>query len=183
MRPRDIGPKELNFENEHIRLSRRNVAFEGFDREYMVSELGERAGVVLIRDDKVLLVSQYRILPDDIAWEIPGGRVDDGETPEQAAIRECFEETGIRCRELVPLLSYRLGLDTLDNPTHLFMCTDFSVERDGAPEGSEVSGQEWVPVDRCIEMAFDGRISDSFTILALLSFHARFRGTNTSNHK
>ena len=87
MRPRDIGPKELNFENEHIRLSRRNVAFEGFDREYMVSELGERAGVVLIRDDKVLLVSQYRILPDDIAWEIPGGRVDDGETPEQGKVR------------------------------------------------------------------------------------------------
>jgi 8-oxo-dGTP diphosphatase len=36
-------------------------------------------------------------------WDIPGGTVEDGESPEHAAVRECFEETGfsVKCGELI----------------------------------------------------------------------------------
>lgn len=47
-------------------------------------------------DDRVLL-QQRR---DNDAWELPGGCVEIGETPWQAARRECVEETGIRPRDL-----------------------------------------------------------------------------------
>ncbi len=39
-------------------------------------------------------------------WEIPAGRVDEGENPEDAAVRETTEETGWRPRGVTPLLSY-----------------------------------------------------------------------------
>ena len=52
-----------------------------------------RAGVVLIQNDKVALIERHRAGTDYFVF--PGGGMDEGETPEQAAIREAMEELGI----------------------------------------------------------------------------------------
>ena len=52
-----------------------------------------RAGVVLIQGDKVALIERHRAGLDYFVF--PGGGVDEGETPEQAAIREAMEELGV----------------------------------------------------------------------------------------
>ena len=52
-----------------------------------------RAGVVLIEDNKVALIERHRAGLEYFVF--PGGGVDDGETPEQGAIREAMEELGI----------------------------------------------------------------------------------------
>ena len=52
-----------------------------------------RAGIVLIKDNKVALIERHRAGLDYFVF--PGGGVDEGETPEQAAIRETMEELGI----------------------------------------------------------------------------------------
>lgn len=52
-----------------------------------------RAGIVLIQDGKVALIERHRAGLDYFVF--PGGGVDDGETPEQAAVREAMEELGI----------------------------------------------------------------------------------------
>jgi 8-oxo-dGTP diphosphatase len=52
-----------------------------------------RAGIVLIEDNKVALIERHRAGIDYFVF--PGGGVDDGESPEQAAIREAMEELGI----------------------------------------------------------------------------------------
>lgn len=52
-----------------------------------------RAGIVLIENSKVALIERYRDGRHYFAF--PGGGVDEGETPEQAAVREAREELGI----------------------------------------------------------------------------------------
>jgi len=52
-----------------------------------------RAGIVLIKDNKVALIERHRAGLEYFVF--PGGGVDEGETPEQAAIRETMEELGI----------------------------------------------------------------------------------------
>src|ERR1051325_4656457 len=52
-----------------------------------------RAGVVLIENNQVALIERHRAGLDYFVF--PGGGMDDGETPEQAAIRETMEELGI----------------------------------------------------------------------------------------
>ncbi len=53
------------------------------------------AGVIVEREGNVLLVRR-RLDPRQGLWTFPGGFVDFGETPEEAAVRECWEETGLR---------------------------------------------------------------------------------------
>jgi len=54
--------------------------------------------------DHVVLIRQYRYPVDRYLWELPAGTLDPGETPEEAAARECHEEIG-----LVPERVERLG--------------------------------------------------------------------------
>ena len=52
-----------------------------------------RAGIVLIEDNKVALIERHRAGLEYFVF--PGGGVDEGETPEQAAVREAMEELGV----------------------------------------------------------------------------------------
>ena len=99
-----LGPPQIVYQNEFLKISSVHVQFPGFSKTVYVSHYGPRVGVLLLKDDNVLLVRQYRMLINDMALEIPGGKVDDGETPEAAAMRECQEETCLRCLNLQPLL-------------------------------------------------------------------------------
>ena len=54
------------------------------------------AGGVVVRDGQVLVVHRPRY--DD--WSLPKGKLEDGETWEDAALREVHEETGVACRLL-----------------------------------------------------------------------------------
>jgi mutator protein MutT len=55
-----------------------------------------RAGIILIENDKVALIERHRAGLD--YYVFPGGGVDEGETPEQAAVREALEELGVEVR-------------------------------------------------------------------------------------
>lgn len=61
-------------------------------RDYLTPLVG--AGAVVFRDGKLLLIQRH----DDQRWAIPGGAVEVGETPATAAVRELWEEVGMRGR-------------------------------------------------------------------------------------
>lgn len=66
-------------------------------REHEVAIVRHNPSVVIIPiedDGRVVLIRQYRASIDRMMWEVPAGRVDDGETADAAAARECEEEIG-----------------------------------------------------------------------------------------
>jgi ADP-ribose pyrophosphatase len=84
-------------------------------REHEVAIVRHNPSVVLIpvrEDGRIILIRQYRASLDRVIWEIPAGRVDEGEAPEAAAARECEEEIGLvparieRIRGLFPTPGY-----------------------------------------------------------------------------
>ena len=76
-------------------------------RTVSVDVVRHAKSVVLVpvpESGKVILIRQYRYAVNAFLWELPAGSVDEGETPEQAARRECHEEIG-----LVPTTVVRLS--------------------------------------------------------------------------
>ena len=171
--PPQVGIRELVYENQQQKLYKVHVDFDSHAKEIYISNLGERAGMVVVQGDSVLLVSQYRLLIHGSSLEIPGGNVGEGETAESTAVRECLHRTGVRCLNPLPLLFYQAGLDTRYNPTHLFYSEEIALG--GGTQNGYNGGWTrpvWLPLERCIEMIKEGLIVDAFTVLGLLAYYA-----------
>ena len=166
--PLSIERKELVYQDKNQIIQKIVAHFDGFDKEYFFSDHGERSALLAVSNGKVLLVRQYRLIINDLSYEIPGGRVDVNETPENAAIRECFEETGVKCKNLKPLVSYHPDLDIWKNYTRIFLSEEFS---HFSKDNSE--NHVWMPMEHCIEMIFSEQIVDSLSIIVLLAYHTK----------
>jgi len=66
-----------------------------------------RAGIILIKDNKVALIERHRAGLHYFVF--PGGGVDEGESPEQAAIRETMEELGLEVAIKYKVAEVHLG--------------------------------------------------------------------------
>ena len=92
-------------------------------------------GVLVVRNGKVLTGTRIeRASHGQICG--PGGHIEAGETPEQAAVREAHEEFGITCHDLKPLGT------TPDGKSAIFMCSSFS----GTPntDEEEMTDIQWI---------------------------------------
>jgi len=163
--PLSIEPQEIVYQDRNQTIQRIIAQFDGFSKEYFVCDHGQRAAVLVVKDGKVLLTRQYRFLLNGLSYEIPGGRIDDKETPEMAAIRECQEETGVLCANLTPLIDYLPSLDIWKNHTYVF----YSGEARETEKGKS-DQRTWIPLEHCIDMVFAREITDSLSIIALLAY-------------
>jgi len=144
--------------------------FGRFAKDYYVVDFGPRAGIVAVHAGELLLTAQYRFLLDRIAWEIPGGRIDSGESPQEAAQRECLEETGFFCHDPRLLVTYRPGLDNVENLTTVFYSERVEARQPFHPDPAEVLALVWVPVEDCVSLIFEARIVDALTVSAVLAY-------------
>lgn len=185
MLPKHIRQFKTIFENQYQTLYHVHADFESISRDYYVTSYGARAGVMVFRGRNVLLTRQYRLLINDYSLEIPGGKIEEGELPENAAIRECLEETGILCSKLEHLVTYQPGIDTMYNPTYVFFARDSEdVDRNKYLENGEVAGYQWVDFDKCVDMVTTGEIPDILTMVAVHTYlHAGGPGKDKSSKR
>jgi 8-oxo-dGTP pyrophosphatase MutT (NUDIX family) len=132
------------------------------------------AGVVVHDADRgVLLLHRHRFVVDTWGWEIPGGRIDEGETPAQTAVREALEETGWRPEPVRVLFAYHPLPGLIDQRFHVFAADGATLER--KPDLVETDRVEWVSLDELRGLIDRGEITDGFSLTALLWFLAHER--------
>jgi len=173
LRPKIGAPKPL-YRDHYQQIDRIDADFGDFTKEYFVHNSGGRAGLVVLNNGSALFTRQYRLQINGLSWEIPGGKVDDGETPEEAATRECLEETGIKSRNLKPLLEYLPGLDISHNPTHIFYTENHEQICHPDPNPQEVVERLWIPLEQCMDMILGKEIVDALSIIAIMTYQIRF---------
>jgi ADP-ribose pyrophosphatase len=138
----------------------------------MVRHPGAAAVVPLLDDPgapdpRILLLRQFRHAAGGFIWEIPAGRLDPGESPEEGARRELAEETGMRAGRLDRLTTCYTTPGFTDERIHLYLAGGLveGEHRREADEFMEVCPTPWSAV---LGMMERGDIVDGKTLIALL---------------
>ena len=98
---------------------------DGRDFDFFVIRSPDWVNVVPVTPEgQVVLIRQWRAGTDRVVIEVPGGMVDPGEDPGQAAARELAEETGYRAGDLRSLGAIRPNPALQDNRLHVFLARD-----------------------------------------------------------
>jgi ADP-ribose pyrophosphatase len=124
-------------------------------------------------DPQVLLIRQYRYAADDYVYEIPAGRLNSGEAPEECAARELKEETGCTADKLEHLFSFFTTPGFTDERIHVFLATGL-VPGETKHESDEFLEVRPMLLSRALEMVQSGEIVDAKTALGLM-YAAGFR--------
>jgi ADP-ribose pyrophosphatase len=119
------------------------------------------------REKHILLVKQYRYAADEYLWELPAGRIDQGEKLLPAAKRELLEETGIRAKSWSRLFRFYASPGFLDETMDVFLAEDLTFG-DAQPEEDEQIEAKFFPLKQAVKMVRSGEIHDAKTMTAVL---------------
>lgn len=143
-------------------------------QEYHVFEIHDAVAVVpVLRDGSILMLWQYRHPIGITHWEVPAGRIDEGETPEAAAERELLEETGHRCGRLVRLGVFRPVNGISPHRAELFAALDCERVTEPTPGPCERLSVHARDAEEVRAGLLAGDFEDGFTALALFNWFAR----------
>lgn len=132
----------------------------------VVRHQGASAVVPVTAEGHVLLTRQYRKPNEFVSVEIPAGKLDPGEAPEDCAVRELEEETGFRAGKLVHLFSMKSTPGFSDEIIHVYAA--FELTRGTAdPDEDEFITAFSVSFPEALSMIRDGRITDGKSIAGI----------------
>lgn len=139
----------------------------GVEHPFYVIESPEWVNVIpLTVNEEVVLIEQYRHGIDEIALEIPGGLVDDGESPQKAAVRELAEETGYVPREVVLLGKSRPNPAIQNNWVYHYLALDCELKQAVRFDGNESIATGLVPLAEIAPLISEGMITHSLVVAA-----------------
>jgi ADP-ribose diphosphatase len=121
-------------------------------------------------DDEVVMVRQYRHGSSSIVLEIPGGLMEPGEKPAEAAIRECLEETGYRAEKAEAMGALNPNPAIHAHRLYSFVARDVRKVADVQNTATEFTEVELVPVDQIAGFLREGRIDHSLVAATLWQF-------------
>jgi ADP-ribose diphosphatase len=132
----------------------------------IVRHPGGAAIVALDSDNRVCMLRQYRHAAGGWIWELPAGKLEQGEPAESTAARELIEEAGLQASRWEPLGRFIATPGFCDEIIHLFLAQDLTGVQ-AQPEVNELFEVHWIPLDTAIGQVYDGTIYDAKTMLGL----------------
>ncbi len=166
----------------------RTILFEGLvvDIEQMEVKVGDKGwhtyqivrhpggvGVLPLHEDgSVSLIRQLRPAVASFMLEIPAGRLNTGEIPEQCGRRELAEETGLLAEKLEPLGIIQPSPGVFDETVHLFLATGLTQGK-AEPEHYEQIEVVNLSLQDALKMVLEGEINDGKTAMALFRAYGR----------
>ena len=162
-----ISSKEV-YRGSIFTMSKDEVEIKGKIYERDVIHHHGGVGVLAIKEDKVLLVKQYRYAIQKTSLEIPAGKLEQGEDPYTCGLRELEEESGYTSEKLYPICEMYSTPGFCNEKIYLYYSNDLiKVENPKAMDEDEEIETLWFSFDEIQKMLENGEIDDAKTIIAL----------------
>ena len=131
---------------------RTSVSPDGNKGIYIVNDAPDWVIVIPEHENNFLMVRQWRHGEKALSWEFPGGVIDAGEKPEEAARRELLEETGASAGSLVCLGSMNPNPALFSNHTHVFLARDLTFSGKQELDDDEYVQYEEMPKEKVFSL-------------------------------
>jgi len=144
------------------------------EHDFYVIESNDWVNIIpLTSDHRVVMVRQYRHGSGKVTLEIPGGMIENGDSPEKAARRELFEETGYKAEVATLLGVVHPNPAFLTNQCYTFFFENVEkIDGGGEPDEAEDIEVELIPLSKIPELIKNGNITNSLVVTAFWWFFA-----------
>ena len=137
-------PKILNqkliFKSKLFNIKQADIEFNGTTMKYEIIS-GTGSGAVMVVpfiDNDIIFIKEYAAAIDDYMITFPKGKIDRGETIEEAANRELQEEVGYKSREIKLIKKLYLAPGYIDHMTYVMVAKELSVSSLSGDEPEEL---------------------------------------------
>jgi ADP-ribose pyrophosphatase len=127
---------------------------------------GGAAVVPLLPDKTVLLVRQFRYPMGEYLLELPAGKIDNQEPPEQTAARELAEEVGFRAGTLEKIAEFYSTPGFCDELLHVYLATDLKPVESHQDEDEEIEIEQ-LSLPQLKSLMDTGKIRDGKTLIGI----------------
>jgi len=135
----------------------------------MITHPGSVVVLPVLPDRRVLLIQQYRYAARQYLWELVAGRIDEGETPREAAERELREETGYRANRFRTFLEFFPTPGFLEEKMYLLLAEGLTPGQ-AEPEDDEKIVARPYTCKQVEQMIRKGKLHDAKTIAGVLYY-------------
>ncbi len=136
-----------------------------------VREVIRHPGAVCVlpvtENNEVIFVNQFRYAFNKVTLEVPAGKLEKGEDPLEAAMRELSEETGLSAKNVTYMGELYTTPALIDEVIHMYLATDL-IEGEQHLDEDEFINTLKMPMEEALAMVMKGEIRDSKTQLLLL---------------
>ena len=162
--------KILTLNKDKVMLENGEISF----REEVVHSGG--VGVLCVKDNKILVVKQFRYAYGKELLEIPAGKLEQGEDPKIAGIRELREETGIITNNLTLLNTLYPTPGYTNEIIYVYLCEEIIGETTQSLDDGEFVDCQWIDIEIILEKIKNREIHDAKTVFAILAYISKIYG-------
>ena len=152
----------LDVRRDEVRLPNGNTSI----REW-IKHPGAVCIIPRLPDNRIALIRQYRYPVKKEMIELPAGKLDKNENPEDCAMRELEEEIGYRAGKLTFLTHIHPAIGFADEVMGLYMAESL-VKTACNQDEDEFLELMPTPLDEAVKMVWNGKITDVKTIIGIL---------------
>lgn len=134
----------------------------------IIEHSGGAAIIPITKDNKIVMVRQFRKPVEDFLLEVPAGKLDKGEDPSVCAARELKEETGYEACDIKFLFSVYSSPGFSNETLYIYLAKDL-VSGEVNPDEGEYIEVESYTIDELLNMIYNGEIKDGKTIISIMA--------------
>jgi ADP-ribose pyrophosphatase len=135
---------------------------------------GGVTAVPVLDDGRILLIRQFRYPIGKYILELPAGKLDSGQPPQETVARELEEETGYKAGILTYETTFYTTPGISDEAIHFFIARELTPCPQRLEEGEHIMVESY-SVDECMEKMKTGEIADGKTILGILWYIQKYQ--------